>query len=89
VTRAVAIVPAAAVTVIYGESETAKLLILSQVILSFQLPFAVVPLIMFTANKAKMGALVAPRWLTILAAVVAALIIVLNIKLLIDTATGA
>ena len=89
VTRAVAIVPAAAVTVIYGESETAKLLILSQVILSFQLPFAVVPLIMFTANKAKMGALVAPRWLTILAAVVAAIIIVLNIKLLIDTATGA
>jgi manganese transport protein len=88
VTRAVAIVPAAAVTVIYGESETAKLLIFSQVILSFQLPFAVVPLIMFTANKAKMGALVAPRWLTILAAVVAALIIVLNVKLLIDTAMG-
>lgn len=88
VTRALAIVPAAVVTIWYGESQTSKLLILSQVILSFQLPFAVVPLIMFTADRAKMGALVAPRWLTALAAVVAAIIIVLNIKLLFDTATG-
>lgn len=89
VTRLVAIVPAIAVTLIYGESQTAKLLILSQVVLSLQLPFAVVPLVMFTASKAKMGALVAPRWLTLTAAIIAAIIIVLNIKLLIDFATGA
>jgi len=89
VTRLVAIVPAIAVTLIYGESQTAKLLILSQVILSLQLPFAVVPLVMFTASKAKMGALVAPRWLTLTAAIIAAIIIVLNIKLIIDFATGA
>ena len=88
VTRLVAIVPAVAVTLIYGEGQTAKLLILSQVILSFQLPFAVVPLVMFTASKRKMGALVAPLWLTILAAITAAIIIALNVKLLIDTATG-
>lgn len=87
-TRGVAIIPAAGVTILYGESQTAKLLILSQVILSFQLPFAVVPLIMFTADRRKLGALVAPRWLTATAAVVAAIIIVLNIKLLVDFAFG-
>jgi manganese transport protein len=87
-TRLVAIVPAAVVTIIYGSSQTAKLLILSQVILSFQLPFAIVPLVMFTADKAKMGALVAPRWLTVVAALIAVLIIGLNIKLLIDLATS-
>jgi len=88
VTRAIAIVPAAAVTILYGESETARLLILSQVILSFQLPFAVVPLIMFTADRAKMGALVSPRWITAVAAVVALIIIGLNLKLLYDAAGG-
>jgi manganese transport protein len=89
VTRGVAIVPAAAVTIMYGDSATGKLLILSQVVLSFQLPFAVIPLVMFTANKAKMGALVAPRWLTAIAAVVAAIIVALNVKLLFDVAIGA
>ncbi len=88
VTRGVAIIPAAAVTIIYGQSETGKLLILSQVVLSFQLPFAVIPLVMFTANRAKMGDLVAPRWLTAMAAVIAAVIVVLNVKLLYDVATG-
>ena len=88
VTRAVAIVPAAIVTIVYGESATGKLLILSQVILSFQLPFAVIPLVMFTADRAKMGALVTPRWLTAIAAAVAAVIVVLNVKLLVDVATG-
>ena len=83
-TRAIAIVPAAVVTIWYGETGTAKLLILSQVILSLQLPFAIVPLVMFTADRAKMGELVAPRWLTALAALIAAIIIVLNIKLLYD-----
>lgn len=89
VTRAVAIVPAAAVTLISGESQTAELLVLSQVVLSFQLPFAVIPLVMFTADRAKMGELTAPRVLTVLAAVVAAIIVVLNVKLLFDVATGS
>ncbi|MBN9061423.1 MAG: Nramp family divalent metal transporter [Rhizobiales bacterium] len=88
VTRGIAIVPAAAVTILYGEGQTAKLLILSQVILSLQLPFAIVPLVLFTASRTKMGALVAPRWLTVAAALIAAVIIALNMKLLIDTATG-
>ena len=88
VTRLVAIVPAAVVTIIYGSSETGKLLVLSQVVLSFQLPFAIVPLIVFTADRAKMGALMAPRWMTFLAGIVAVIIIVLNVKLLFDTAFG-
>ncbi len=88
VTRLVAIIPAVAVTFIYGEGQTAKLLILSQVVLSFQLPFAIVPLVMFTASRAKLGELVAPRWLTALAATIAAIIIALNVKLLYDVATG-
>jgi manganese transport protein len=87
-TRVVAIVPAAIVTVLYGESGTAKLLILSQVILSLQLPFAVVPLVAFTAERRKMGALRAPRWLTAVAGIVAAIIIVLNLKLLVDFVVG-
>ncbi|WP_245428782.1 Nramp family divalent metal transporter [Phyllobacterium phragmitis] len=88
ITRVVAIVPAAVVTIAYGESGTAKLLILSQVVLGLQLPFAIIPLVVFTANRAKMGKLAAPRWLTILAAVTAATIIVLNIKMIIDFMMG-
>jgi manganese transport protein len=81
VTRMIAIVPAVVVTLWAGEKATGKLLILSQVVLSLQLPFAVVPLVMFTASRRKMGELVAPRWLTALAAVTAVLIIALNAKL--------
>src|SRR5207344_2594201 len=88
VTRAIAIVPAAIVTVWYGEKGTAQLLILSQVVLSFQLPFAVVPLVMFTADRKKMGELIAPRWLTALAALIAVTIIALNVKLLSDQIFG-
>ncbi len=88
ITRMVAIVPAAAVTLYYGSEGTGKLLILSQVILAFQLPFAVVPLVMFTQARAKLGALAAPRWLSALAWVIAALIIALNVKLLWDLAMG-
>lgn len=87
-TRLIAIVPAAAVTIFYGEKETAKLLILSQVILSLQLSFAVAPLVQFTASRAKMGELVAPKWLIAVASVIAAIIVVLNVKLLFDTFTG-
>lgn len=88
VTRAIAIVPAAAVTIWYGESGTAQLLILSQVVLSLQLPFAIVPLVMFTADRRKMGALVAPFWVTVLAALAALLIIGLNVKLIADQVLG-
>jgi manganese transport protein len=83
-TRAIAIVPAAIVTIWYGERGTAQLLILSQVILSLQLSFAVVPLVMFTADRRKMGELIAPRWLSAVAVLIAAIIIVLNVKLLVD-----
>lgn len=88
ITRAVAIVPAAAVTIFYGSSGTGFLLIFSQVVLAFQLPFAVVPLVLFTADKAKMGVLVAPRWLSALSWIIAALIIGLNAKLLWDLWKG-
>ena len=88
VTRLVAIVPAVLVTVYYGESGTAKLLILSQVVLSLQLPFAIVPLVMITANRGKMGELRAPPWLTGIATSVAAIVITLNVKLIIDFITG-
>ncbi|MEO5614544.1 MAG: Nramp family divalent metal transporter [Cypionkella sp.] len=84
ITRAIAIIPAAGVTIYYGSAGTGKLLILTQVILSLQLSFAVVPLVMFTANRAKMGALAAPRWLVALAILIAVVIIALNLKLLWD-----
>ena len=89
VTRGIAIVPAVIVSVIYGESGTAELLVLSQVILSLQLPFAIVPLVAFTANRKLMNGLPAPRWPTLLCALVALVIITLNINLIIDVATGA
>jgi manganese transport protein len=88
VTRSIAIVPAAIVTIWYGEAGTAKLLILSQVILGLALPFSIVPLVMFTADRRKMGALVASRWTTALATLVAAFIIALNIKLIADQVFG-
>jgi manganese transport protein len=87
-TRLIAIVPAVAVTILYGESWTAKLLIFSQVILSLQLPFAVIPLVHMTASTKKMGALVSPRWLTLLAALVAALLVTLNVKFIADYVVG-
>ncbi|MBK8769088.1 MAG: Nramp family divalent metal transporter [Rhizobiales bacterium] len=83
-TRMVAIVPAAVVTLYYGAEGTGMLLILSQVILAFQLPFAIVPLVMFTRDRTKMGPLVSPGWLTAVSAVIAAIVIGLNLKLLWD-----
>jgi manganese transport protein len=87
-TRAIAILPAIIVTLIYGEGHTAKLLILSQVVLSLQLPFAIVPLVHITASRTKMGALIAPMWLTALACLIAGTIITLNLKLLFDFASS-
>src|SRR3954470_23242672 len=88
ITRSIAIVPAAVVTIWYGAKGSAELLIMSQVVLSLQLPFAIVPLVMFTADRRKMGELVAPIWVTVLAAMTAAIIIALNVKLLWDLAKG-
>jgi manganese transport protein len=88
ITRSIAIVPAAIVTIWYGAKGSAELLIMSQVVLSLQLPFAIVPLVMFTADRRKMGELVAPIWVTVLAAMTAAIIIALNGKLLWDLAKG-
>jgi len=88
ITRGIAIVPAAIVAVLYGESGTAKLLILSQVVLSLQLPFAVIPLVMFVADRRKMGELVASRWMIGLASLIAATIIILNAKLVWDFVLG-
>jgi manganese transport protein len=88
-TRMIAIVPAVVVTIWAGGKATGQLLILSQVVLSLQLPFAVVPLVRFTTDRKLMGELVAPRWVAVLAWAVTAVIITLNIKLLFDVATGA
>jgi manganese transport protein len=88
ITRGIAIIPAALVTVFYGASGTAKLLILSQVVLSLQLSFAVFPLVMFTADKTKMGSLVSPRWLNVIAYIIAIFIAGLNIKLIYDVVLG-
>jgi manganese transport protein len=88
VTRMIAIIPAAAVTIYYGAAGTGTLLIFSQVILAFQLPFAIVPLVMFTREKGKMGSLASPPWLTLVSAVIAAIIIALNAKLVWDVLAG-
>jgi manganese transport protein len=85
ITRLIAIVPAVIVTAIYGASGTAKLLIFSQVVLSLQLSFAVVPLVIFTGDRRKMGEFANPPWLKILAWLVAAVIAVLNVILLFYT----
>jgi manganese transport protein len=84
-TRGIAIVPVVIVGALYGEAGTARLLILSQVILSMQLPFAVIPLVQFVSNKKTMGAFVISRTLAAVAWLIATLIVVLNVKLLVDT----
>ncbi|QKS01591.1 divalent metal cation transporter [Sphingomonas sp. CL5.1] len=88
VTRGLALVPAVAVVVAMGDRGTTPLLLLSQVILSMQLPFAVIPLVTFSGNAKVMGAHVAPRWLIAVAWVVAALIVALNAVLLWGIAFG-
>jgi manganese transport protein len=89
ITRGIAIVPAAVVAMMYGERGTAKLLILSQVILSMQLSFAVFPLVAFTSDKLKMGELANPFWLKVLAYAVALAIAGLNIWLLLQIFHGS
>jgi manganese transport protein len=87
-TRGLAIIPVVVVTALYGEKGTGQLLVFSQVVLSMQLPFAVVPLVQFVSDKKKMGNLAIPRGVAVLAWVVAAIILVLNFKLLYDTMFG-
>jgi manganese transport protein len=88
ITRAIAIVPAAIVAILYGESGTAKLLVLSQVILSLQLSFAVFPLVQFTSDKVKMGAFANSMPLRLAAYTVATVIASLNVWLLAQTVRG-
>ena len=83
VTRMLAIVPAVIVAAYFGASGTTKLLVMSQVVLSLQLPFAVVPLVRFTSDRTKMGAFVNLMWLKVGAWAISAIIIGLNIKLLV------
>jgi manganese transport protein len=87
-TRLIAIVPAAIVAGLYGADGVTKLLILSQVVLSLQLPFAVIPLVQFTSDRRKMGAFVSSRWIGALAWLIAGVIICLNLKLLFDVFFG-
>ncbi|OJY10371.1 MAG: divalent metal cation transporter [Rhizobiales bacterium 62-47] len=88
VTRGIAIVPVVVVTWLYGERGTGQLLVLSQVILSMQLPFAVIPLVRFVSDRSKMGDLVISRGTAALAWLIAGVIVILNVKLLFDTAFG-
>lgn len=85
ITRLIAIIPAVIVTALYGEGGTNKLLVLSQVILSMQLSFAVIPLVLFTSDKLKMGDFVNPAWLKISAWIVTLIIAGLNAWLLLQT----
>lgn len=88
ITRLVAVVPALVVALIYGEKGTGQLLVLSQVILSLQLSFAVVPLVLFTGNRAKMGVFANRPGLQAVAWAVSAIIIGLNVFLLWQTFAG-
>lgn len=81
ITRMIAIIPAYIVILIYGESETGALLVFSQVVLSMQLGFAIIPLIHFTSDREKMGAFAINIWIRITAWVIATIIISLNVKL--------
>src|ERR1700712_1645073 len=88
ITRGVAIVPAVVVAILYGESGTAKLLVMSQVVLSVQLSFAVFPLVRFTSDKLKMGEFVNAAWLRNLSYFVAFFIAILNVWLIVQLLTG-
>lgn len=88
ITRLIAIIPAFIVILIYGESETGALLIFSQVVLSLQLGFAVIPLIHFNSDKEKMGEFVIKPWMKIAAWLIAAIIVSLNVKLVLQEVQG-
>jgi manganese transport protein len=87
-TRLLAMIPALIVIIVYGEKSTGSLLIASQVVLSLQLSFAVIPLVMFTSDRRLMGEFVNPSWLKLLAGAVATIIVGLNAWLLLQTFWG-
>lgn len=88
ITRLLAIIPAVLVILLMGESKVGALLIFSQVLLSMQLAFAVIPLIHFVSSKAKMGIFTIKLWTKLLAWAVAILVSVLNLKLVYNEASG-
>ncbi|MCB0494240.1 MAG: Nramp family divalent metal transporter [Cyclobacteriaceae bacterium] len=88
ITRLIAIIPAYLVIILYGESKTGALLVFSQVVLSLQLGFAVIPLIHFTSDKVKMGVFANKMWVKILAWAIALVIIGLNVQLVINEVTS-
>ena len=87
-TRGIAILPAIFAAYYYGDSGTAQLLIVSQVVLSLQLPFAMIPLMMFVSDRQKMGIFVIPAWMKLTGWFMAAIILTLNSKLLWDVVSG-
>jgi manganese transport protein len=87
-TRGLAVVPVIIVTALYGDRGTTDLLILSQVILSLQLPLAVIPLVQFVSDRRKMGRFVIAPWLTGVAWTVAGVIVTLDLVLLADMVAG-
>ncbi|SFO26943.1 manganese transport protein [Bradyrhizobium sp. Ghvi] len=83
-TRGIAIIPVIAITAIYGERGTADLLVFSQVVLSMQLPFAVIPLVRFVSDRRKMGQFAIAPYVAAIAWIVSGVIVILNVKLLAD-----
>jgi manganese transport protein len=88
ITRGIAVVPAFIVTLLYGEKGTGELLVFSQVILSLQLSFAVVPLVLFTSSRLKMGVFTNSPLVKVVAWTVSGIIMILNAYLLFETFTG-
>jgi manganese transport protein len=88
-TRCLALIPALATVLLLGDQATNRLLVLSQVVLSVQLPFAVIPLVLFCGRRGLMGELVAPRWLQGLGWACAAVIVLINGSLLLGALRGA
>lgn len=88
ITRLIAIVPAYVVILMYGEGKTGELLVFSQVVLSLQLGFAVIPLIHFTSDKEKMGVFAIKPWVKIAAWIIAFIIVSLNVKLVLQEVQG-
>ncbi|MCE2994717.1 MAG: Nramp family divalent metal transporter [Cyclobacteriaceae bacterium] len=88
ITRLIAIIPAYVVILMYGEGKTGELLVFSQVVLSLQLGFAVIPLIHFTSDKEKMGVFAIKPWVKIAAWIIAFIIVSLNVKLVTQEIQG-
>jgi manganese transport protein len=88
ITRLIAIIPAYIVILIYGEGETGALLVFSQVVLSLQLGFAIIPLIHFTSDRKTMGKFAIKAWLQVAAWLIAIIIVSLNIKLVVEEVVG-